>query len=156
MRSLDPDSAKPLSCQPLLFVFGNEARNAVTQLRLIEVSEDDERMGQLSEVERNGIRAGVIQNFEVTYELSWKLMARWLNTYIGSGVADGVTRRELFRLAAENRLIPDVDLWMQHHDARNDTSPIYDQEKAALVYKATMDFTHDALLLLRELEDRND
>ncbi len=34
-------------------------------------------------------RAGVIQNFEVIYELSWKLMARWLNTYVGTGVADG-------------------------------------------------------------------
>ena len=53
----------------------------------------------------------------------WKLMARWLNTYIGSGISDGVTRRELFRLAAENRLIPDVDLWMLYHNARNDTIP---------------------------------
>ena len=76
---------------------------------LLAASEDDARMGQLSEVERNGIRAGVIQNFEVTYELSWKLMARWLNTYVRVGVADGVTRRQLFRLAAENRLIHDVD-----------------------------------------------
>ena len=123
---------------------------------LIEVSENDERMGQLSEVERNGIRSGVIQNFEITYELSWKLMKRWLNTYIGSDVADGVTRRELFRHAAENRLIPDVDLWMDHHNARNETSHIYNQDKAALVYRATMEFTHDARLLLRELEARND
>ena len=35
---------------------------------LLAVSEDDARMGQLSDVERNGIRSGVIQNFEVTYE----------------------------------------------------------------------------------------
>ena len=123
---------------------------------LLVVSEDDARMGQLSEVERNGIRSGVIQNFEVTYELSWKLMTRWLNTYIGTGVADGVTRRQLFRLATENRLIPDVDLWMQHHDARNATSHIYDEEKAALVYRATRDFAHDARLLLEALDARND
>ena len=32
-RPLVPGSDKPLSCQPLLFVFGNAARNAVTQLR---------------------------------------------------------------------------------------------------------------------------
>ena len=123
---------------------------------LLAVSEDDPRMGQLSEVERNGIRSGVIQNFEVTYELSWKLMTRWLNTYIGTGVADGVTRRQLFRLATENRLIPDVDLWMQHHDARNATSHIYDEEKAALVYRATRDFAHDARRLLEALDARND
>ena len=123
---------------------------------LLAVNENDARMGQLSEVERNGIRSGVIQIFEVTYELSWKLMARWLNTYVGPGVADGVTRRQLFRLAAENRLIPDVDLWMQHHEARNATSHIYDEEKAVLVYKATREFAHDGRLLLEALEARND
>ena len=100
--------------------------------------------------------SGVIQNFEVTYGLSWKLMARWLNTYIGAGIADGVTKRGLFRLAAENRLLTDVDVWMQHHDARNDTSHIYDQEKAKLVYRATREFAHDARRLLEALGDRND
>ena len=83
-------------------------------------------------------------------------MAHWLNTYIGAGVADGVTRHQLFRLAAENRLIPDVDLWMQHHEARNATSHIYDEEKAELVYRATREFAHDARLLLKALEARND
>ena len=132
-------------------------RNSVKALTdLLAVSENGARMGQLSEVERSGIRSGVIQNFEVAYELSWKLMARWLDTYVGAGVADGVTRRQLFRLAAENRLIPDVDLWMQHHDARNATTHIYDEEKAVLVYKATREFAHDARLLLDALEARND
>ena len=113
-------------------------RNSIATLRdLLAVSENDARMGQLTDVERNGIRSGVIQNFEVTYELSWKLMARWLNTYVSPGVADGVTRRQLFRLAAENRLISDVDLWMQHHEARNATTHIYDEANAMQVYRAT-------------------
>ena len=132
-------------------------RNSLQALTdLLAVSENDARMRRFSEVERDGIRAGVIQNFEVTYELSWKLIARWLRTYVGPDVADGVTRRELFRIAAEHRLIPDVDLWMDHHNARNSTSHIYDREKANLVYKATMDFVHDARLLLEALEERND
>ncbi len=132
-------------------------RNSIKSLTdLLAVSENDARMGQLSEVERNDIRSGVIQNFEVTYELSWKLMARWLNTYIGAGIADGVTRRQLFRLAAENRLILDVNLWVQHHEARNATSHIYNEEKALLVYRATREVAHDAQLLLEALEARND
>ena len=132
-------------------------RNSIQSLTdLLAVAENDARMGQFTDVERNGIRAGVIQNFEVTYEISWKLMKRWLNTYVGSGVADGVTRRQLFRLAAENRLIHDVDEWMQHHEARNTTSHIYDEEQAARVYQATREFVHDARYLLEALEARND
>ena len=132
-------------------------RKSISSLtELLAVSENDARMGQLIEVERNGIRSGVIQNFEVTYELSWKLMARWLNTNIGAGTADGVARRQLFRLATENRLIVDVDLWMQHHEARNATSHIYDEEKAVQVYRATREFARDARLLLEALEARND
>ena len=123
---------------------------------LLTASEDDARMGRLSEIERIGIRAGVVKHFEITYELSWKLMARWLNTNVASGTADGVTRRQLYRLSAANRLISDVDRWMQHHDARNTTSHIYDREKAQQVYEAVKVFTQDAPQLLKALEARND
>lgn len=132
-------------------------RNSIKSLAdLLAVSENSTRMGQLSEVERNGIRSGVIQNFEVTYELSWKLMVRWLNTHVGAGVADGLAKSELFRLAAENRLIPDVDLWMKYHRARNATSHIYGEERALQVYGTTREFPHDARLLLKALETRID
>ena len=103
---------------------------------LLTASEDEARMGRLSEIERIGIRAGVVKHFEITYELSWKLMARWLNTNVGSDTADGVTRRQLYRLSAAHKLISDVDRWMQHHDARNTTSHIYDRKKAQQVYEA--------------------
>ena len=123
---------------------------------VLAVSGNDKRMGQLTDIERVAIRAGVVQHFEITYELCWKLMARWLNTNISPGVADGVTRRQLFRLAAENHLIKDVDRWMRHHAGRNATSHIYDFDKAEAVYRATVDFVHDAGALLRALEARND
>lgn len=70
--------------------------------------------------------------------------------------ADGVTRRELFRQAAENHLIGDVDQWMRHHDARNQTSHTYQSEIAESVYAATHDFARDAARLLKALEARND
>ena len=75
---------------------------------LLTASEDEARMGRLSEIERIGIRAGVVKHFEITYELSWKLMARWLNTNVASDTADGVTRRQLYRLSAAHKLISDV------------------------------------------------
>lgn len=123
---------------------------------VLAVSGNDERMGQLTDVERVAIRAGVVQHFEITYELCWKLIARWLNANISPGIADGVTRRQLFRLAAENRLINDVERWMRHHEGRNVTSHIYDFDKAEAVYVATADFVHDARALLRALEAQND
>lgn len=119
-------------------------------------SDDAEFMGRLDDVARNAIRAGVIQHFEFTYELCWKFIKRWLETNISPTAADGVTRRELFRLAAENRLLEDVEQWMRYHEARNLTSHIYQPKIAERVYNTAHDFALDAARLLAALEARND
>ena len=82
--------------------------------------------------------AGVIQNFEFTYELCWKFMKRWIEMNITKDAADGVTRRELFRMAAENKLIEDVNLWMELHKSRNETSHTYDENVAKRVLEASL------------------
>ena len=88
-------------------------RNSVTSLsNLLAVSENDGRMLRLSEVERDGERDGVIQNFGGTYKLAWKLMARWLSANVGRTVTDGISRRHRFRLAVKHCLIEDADRWM--------------------------------------------
>jgi nucleotidyltransferase substrate binding protein (TIGR01987 family) len=102
------------------------------------------------------IKAGVIQNFEFTYELCWKFMKRWIESNIGSEIVDGVTRIELFRVSAENRLISDVDIWMKYHRARNQTSHIYDEEISESVFQIAISFLIDAKNLLSNLEKRND
>ena len=119
-------------------------------------SNDAELMRGLDEITRNAIKSGAIQHFEFTYELCWKFVKRWLEVNISPTAADGVTRRELFRLAAENRLIVDVDEWMRHHDARNLTSHTYEPAVAERVYLAAHDFARDARRLLEALEARND
>ena len=132
-------------------------RSAVKALSELQATaENVSRMEQRTEVEQRGLRAGVIQNFEITYELCWKLMDRWLSMNLGASAVDGVTRRELFRLAAQQRLIADVDVWWQYHQARNITSHIYNERKAESVYGAIGDFVHDARALLSALEARND
>jgi hypothetical protein len=55
----------------------------------------------------------------------WKFIKRWLETKISPMIADGVTRRELFRLAAENQLIVDVEQWMRYHEARKPRQKTY-------------------------------
>lgn len=132
-------------------------RKAVSALEaVLAKSEDTELMRSLDEVTRDAVRAGAIQHFEFTYELCWKFMKRWLEMNVSPNVADGVTRRELFRLAAEQRLIVDVEQWMRHHAARNETSHTYDPEIAERVYEAALDFAGDARSLLEALEARND
>ena len=132
-------------------------QKAVSALAAVLAKSDDlEFMNSLDDVARIAIKAGVVQHFEFTYELCWKFVKRWLETNISAGVADGVTRRELFRLAAENRLLDDVDQWMRYHEARNLTSHIYQPEIAERVYNTTHEFSRDAEHLLAALEARND
>ena len=119
---------------------------------LLEASGNAERMATLSGIERLGIRAGVIKHFEMAYELCWKMAARWLDANVAEGVAQGVTRRHLYRLAADHRLIRDVDAWMRYHEARNETVHVYDEAKAAEVHRVAGDFLPDARALLDALE----
>ncbi len=107
------------------------------------------------DVTREAIRSGAIQHFEFTYELAWKFMRRQLAADIGALTVDGISRRDLFRLAAEHGLIADVDTWFQYHVARNQASHTYQQSVAASVYSAGLRFTADAERLLAALEARN-
>lgn len=110
----------------------------------------------LNETLQDGLKAGVVQNFEVTYEVSWKFIKRWLEQNIGNSYVDGVSRRELFRLASESLLITDVNKWMTYHKGRNETSHTYDALTAEDVYQLAMEFVHDAKQLLMNLEEKND
>lgn len=119
---------------------------------LLEASGDAGRMATLSEVERLGIRAGTIKHFEMAYELCWKMAARWLDANVAEGVAQGVTRRQLYRLAADHRLIRNVDAWMRYHEARNETVHVYDEAKAEEVHRVAGEFVPGARALLAALE----
>jgi nucleotidyltransferase substrate binding protein (TIGR01987 family) len=106
-------------------------------------------------VVRLGLQAGLIQNLEFTYEVCWKMMKRWLEMNAG-GNLEGVTRRQLFRLAAENRLIDDVDAWMTFHELRNLTSHRYDSQLAADAQALIGEFILAARRALDYLKTHND
>ncbi len=105
---------------------------------------------------QEAVRAGVIQNFEVAYEQSWKMMERWLKENVGTVYINVHFRRELFRRAAESLLITDVSRWLNYHAARNRTSHTYDEETAQSVFEEAIEFVHDAKQLLKTLEAHND
>lgn len=118
-------------------------------------SEDAAFMAAQEEVVRDAIRAGTIQHFEFTYELAWKFIRRQLEAELGRAAVDGIARRELFRLAAAQRLIEDVEVWFRFHQAHNETSQTYNRAVAARVYGASLGFARDAARLLAVLEARN-
>ncbi len=117
---------------------------------------DKNFINSLTDSQQKLIVAGVIQNFEFSYELSWKFIKRWLSENLGRIQVDGVTRRELFRLAAEHQLIQNVDEWMFYHAARNQTSHIYDEKIAQEIFDAAKQFSYMATSLLKILELKND
>ena len=102
------------------------------------------------------IQAGVIQNFEIVYEQSWKMIKRWLSINIGNEYVDGINRKELFRLAAKERLIDDFDAWLDFHRSRNETSHIYAQKTANEVFEKAESFLGYAKALYGAIESKND
>jgi nucleotidyltransferase substrate binding protein (TIGR01987 family) len=104
---------------------------------------------------RDTLRAGTIQAFEVAYEQCWKMLRRWIDANVGARAADGVARRELFRLGAEQHLIGDVDEWMVYHESRNLTSHTYDAARADEAFAVAVRFLPAARAFAAALEARN-
>lgn len=106
-----------------------------------------------AEEERELLRDGVIQRFEFTYELSWKMMKRYLDVY-GLEKADGLSNKELFRVAREQGLIDAPERWFHYLKMRNQTSYIYDRQKASEVFSAAREFLGDCAQLLQRLREK--
>jgi len=110
----------------------------------------------LSKNDKDTLKSGVIQSFEVAYELCWKFMKRWLDENAPGQVVDGVTMKELFRMAAERQLIKDVPAWFGYHKVRNLTAHTYDAKAAKEAFKAATNFIFNAKELLKVLESKNE
>ena len=126
---------------------GTALSNALAFALKIELKNDDER--EFYEFET--CRASVIQHFETSYELCWKFIKRWLEEMNGDDV-DGITKKNLYRLASENNLISDVEKWLFFMYARNKTSHVYDEDVAEEVYAAAKEFKFHMNELISRLE----
>lgn len=122
----------------------------------LEVVSNSEWFNQQSDKVQNTLIAGVIQNFEIVYEISIKMIKRQIEAESSSpNEVDESNFREVLRVAAEKGLIPDVDAWFKYRKMRNITAHTYDHEKAQQVYQDTLIFIGDARALLHRLETRN-
>ncbi len=67
-------------------------------------------------------KEGIIQRFEFTHELAWKVMKDFLES---KGIMGIIGSRDATRLSFQNDLIENGDVWMQMIESRNRTVHTY-------------------------------
>jgi nucleotidyltransferase substrate binding protein (TIGR01987 family) len=103
------------------------------------------------------LRDGVIQRFEYTFELCFKMLKRILESMsLVSSEIDSMSYKSILREAFERGLIQDVNQWIIYRHQRNLTSHTYNEEKAKQVYQTTLLFIHDAKKLYQKLDEHTD
>ena len=98
------------------------------------------------------LRDGVIQRFEYTMDLSWKMIQRYLKHIAQVEESAIRTKKDLFREAGKLGLISNVEAWFGYYEARNETSHTYDPQIAESVFKQAEMFLPDATRLLEALK----
>lgn len=101
-------------------------------------------------------RDASIQRFEFCYELSHKMLKRYLELASPSPVEiDGLAFPDLIRTGNEQSLLrSDWDRWKDYRHARSITSHTYDEAKAIAVMQIVPDFYIEGKALLKELGKR--
>ena len=77
--------------------------------------------------ENEVVRDSLIQRFEFTFEMAWKLLFRFL---LLKGERVAAKAWDVLPMAFESPLIDDPDTWALLREYRNDTRHEYDQAKA--------------------------
>lgn len=73
---------------------------------------------------------GLIQSFEYTHELAWKVLKDYLQA---QGFTDVIGSKNATRIAFKEGLIQHGEIWMEMIEARNQTSHSYNVEIAAAI-----------------------
>ena len=99
------------------------------------------------------IRDGLIQRFEFTYEISHKMLRRFLElTSANPAEFDGMAFQDMIRTGNERGLLlGDWPAWRKYREMRSRTSHTYDEEVAIEVVKGIPAFQREAAHLLQRL-----
>lgn len=129
--------------------------NAIFQLeKSIAFSHSD--LAKSDEEVFEQFRNSVIQCYEFTFELSWKMLKRRIEADSATpSEVDKMSYKELIREGAERGFISNPRSWFVYRDDRNVTSHTYDQKIALRVYARAKEFVKDAHILLRNLKNQN-
>jgi len=100
-------------------------------LAALERSVEAAKSRSLNELEEQGL----IQGFEFTFELSWKLLKDYLES---KEFKDFHGSKDTFKLAFQEGLISDGELWMEMIENRNRSSHTYDLNIAKQIISAVI------------------
>lgn len=111
---------------------------------------------QAREPENGFILDSCIQRFEYTYELSWKMLKRFLETTGATpGEVDEMAFADLIRAGSEKGLLlHGWDRWKAYREARGTTSHTYNRKKAMEVFSQIPAFYEEARHLCAEIGKR--
>ena len=111
--------------------------------RLLEVTEADRFLEDLSELEVEGL----VKRFEYTFELSWKVMQDLL---IYKGYEFMLGPNGTLKMAFEDGLISNHDGWRRMAKSRNTLSHVYDEEEVLPIVRLIYS---DYAPLLKQLDE---
>ncbi|MCP2041709.1 nucleotidyltransferase substrate binding protein (TIGR01987 family) [Neisseria sp. HSC-16F19] len=112
----------------------------------------------LQDISDTQIRDGLIQRFEFTYEISHKMLKRYLE-YASADPSqfDWMHFQDLIRTANEqDLLLGNWTDWKQYRDMRSRTSHTYDEQTALAVVQGIEKFLAEAQFLHARLQEKLD
>lgn len=117
------------------------------------VSRLDEAIKDSKKIELSTLKDGVIQRFEFTLELSWKILKTYL---VNEGIDCVNTPKSVMREAYKAGIIKNGEIWIEMIDDRNLTSHIYSQSMADDIYlRITKKYFKELYLLFHFLKEMN-
>lgn len=158
------------SASPGLMLFSESTQNSLEPGMKIDYSPFEKALTQLEKsvsfyhsemAEENDdlkeqFRAAVIQAFEYTYELAFKMIRRQLAQIVANpSELYELNFMDLMRQAKEAGLIREVPSFREYREKRNITSHTYDEDKAAEIVAVIDRFLQDMHFVLDELRHRN-
>lgn len=93
------------------------------------------------------IRDSVIQRFEFSVELGWKVTKKIMGTSTSAP-------KDVVREMSQSGYIENVDLWLKAIDMRNLSSHTYKEDLAELVYSFAIEFLPELKKLASKIETK--
>ena len=103
------------------------------------------------------LRAATIQAFEFTYEVSLKMLRRYMTLNADSPAEiDHMTFSNFIRnVYGKNLVRSDLVTWRRYRKSRGTTSHTYNEDKAQKIFEGIPDFLDEARYVLNQLQERD-